>query len=312
MTVTRRSFMWPLVIILLGSMWLLTVAGAFPEAVEDIFSRAWPALLLLFGFDVLMGRRRVRAGRLTIDTSYAGLVVTVVLVVGVVFFAYRKQADVVRSDNVETFTKVLPDAIEHVSLSFDLERTAVRVVPAGEFQRQLSFDFAGSNESELDVVWELQDDTGVLTVSEDYGSTIPRLEDYGRAEIVITLPIDVAVDVFDLSLGSGDVALDLSPVTLPVLALELDEGNVQITLPEADVMTGDVRIGRGDLELRVPAQRTLNVQTRGDSSPDFSFDRDRYDLLVGGELKNTSAVSFDYSINVWMSGAASVTVTDVP
>lgn len=311
MTVTRRSLMWPLVIIALGSIWLLIVAGAFPEAVEDIIWRAWPALLVLFGFDVLLGRRRVRAGRWTVDISYIGLVVTLALVMGVVFFAYRNQADVMRSDNVETFSKVLPDAVEQVTLVFDLERTEVLVSPAGEFERELSVDFSGSNESDISMTWELQGTTGRLTVREAYRSTIPRLEDYGRGQMVITLPIGIAVDSMDLSVASGDVALELSPVTLTSLALNVGAGDVVIMLPEYDVITGNVRIDSGDLELRVPEGRPLNVQARGNSTPNYTFDRDRYDLLVGGELKNKSAVSFDYSFDIWMSGGATLTITDV-
>ena len=57
---TRRNVLWPLIIMAVGGIWLLKVADAFPDAVDDILARAWPALLILFGFDVLLGRRRLR------------------------------------------------------------------------------------------------------------------------------------------------------------------------------------------------------------------------------------------------------------
>lgn len=311
MTVTRRSFMWPLVIIAIGSVWLLMVAGAFPEAVEDILLRGWPALLILFGFDVLLGRRRVRVARWMVDTSFAGLLVTLILLGGVVVFAYQKQADIVRADQVETFSKVLPDAVEQVTVVLDLERTAVTVIPAEEFERELAFVFRGSRESDVTVAWDVVDATGALTVSESYRNAIPRLEDYGRATMEIILPLGVSVDLFDLSLASGDVTLNFASLSVPQLMLAVDEGDVQLALPQADVLAGDLRVGSGDVEVLVPAANTLNIKAQG-SSPNFVFDRDRYDLLVGGELKNRGANAFDYSLDVWMSGSATLNITDVP
>lgn len=312
MTITRRSYMWSLIIIAIGSVWLLMVAGAFPNAIEDILFRAWPALAVLFGFDVLLGRRRVRIARWALDTSYVGMVLTVVLVVGVVFFAYRKQADVVRSDNVQEFSKVLPDAIERVELAIDVQRTAVTVTPAGEYERELAVTFSGSNESDVEIVWELLSETATLTINESYHSSIPSLEDYGRGTLLITLPIGVSVDLFDLSVVSGDVSFDLTPVTLPALVLTVDEGDVAIKLPTTDVLAGDLRVDNGDVDVMVPMANTLNIKAQGNSSPTFQFDRDRYDLLVGGELKNKSVASFDYSLDVWMSGGSLLTITDVP
>ncbi len=311
MTVTRRSFMWPLVIMAIGGVWLLMVAGAFPAAVEDILLRGWPALLVLFGFDVLLGRRRVRVARWMVDTSFAGLLVTLVLLAGVVVFAYQKQADVVRADQVETFSKVLPEAVERVTVALDLERTAVMVIPADEFERELAFIFRGSKESEITVVWDLLDDTGALTVSEAYRNAISRLEDYGRATIEIMLPLGVAVELFDLSLASGGVALNLESLNVSQLMLAVNEGDVQLALPQDDVLAGDLRVNSGDVEVLVPAANTLNIKAQG-GSPNFVFDRDRYDLLVGGELKNKGANAFNYSLDVWMRGSATLTITDVP
>ncbi|MCD4686518.1 MAG: hypothetical protein K8S97_11345 [Anaerolineae bacterium] len=310
MTVTRRNFMWPLIIIALGSLWLLMVAGAFPDVVEDVLFRAWPALVVLFGFDVLFGRRQIRISRLSLDTSLIGLVVTLVMVAAVVFFAYRKQADVVRTDNQQTFSKVLPTSVERVRLLVDLERTAVTVVSAAEHERELAVIFKGSNESDVEMTWELIDQDGTLTITEDYRNALPRLEDYGRGTLEITLPIGVVVEQFDLTVASGAVSLDFAAVNVPSLALDVPSGNVLLALPVNDVLDGDLVVG-GDLELLVPANTTINVKAQGSSAPTFDFDRDRYDLLVGGELKNKAIDSFQYSLDVWMNGGATLTITDL-
>jgi len=69
MTVTRRSLMWPILIIAIGCVLLLQAAGAFPEAVGDLLLRSWPALVILFGLDVLFGRRRLRILGRSIEIS---------------------------------------------------------------------------------------------------------------------------------------------------------------------------------------------------------------------------------------------------
>lgn len=309
MTATRRNFMWPLIIIALGSLWLLMVAGAFPDAVEDILFRAWPALVVLFGFDVLFGRHLVRVARLSLDTSIVGLVLTLVMIAVMVFFAYRKQADVVRTDQQQTFSKVLPASVERVRLLVDLERTAVTVKPAVDRERELAVIFKGSRESKIDMIWELADQEATLVIAEDYRNALPRLEDFGRGTLEITLPVGVTVEQFDLTVANGAVSLDLATVHVPSLALDVT-GNVLLALPVANVLDGDLVVD-GDLELLIPANATLNVKAQGDSAPTFHFDRERYDLLVGGELKNKAIDSFQFSLDVWMNGNATLTITDL-
>ncbi len=311
MKTTPRSVMWPLVMIGVGGFWLLTVVGAFPPAVEDVLRRAWPALLILFGYDALFGRRRVRLGRWHVDSSLVGLALTVVLVGGAVGVAYQRQAQVVRADNVQTFSKLLPDAVQSLTLRIDLERTAVTVRPADdENPRELALRFAGSRESDVVVGWQLEGESGLLTLTESYRHSIPKLEDYGRGTLEITLPQGVTVDGLNLRVQSGDVALDAQTLDMPSLTLAVDAGDVVLALPVDGVLDGELHIG-GDLELRVPPGRALNLSAKGSSVPKFRFDRDHYDLLVGGELKNRAATEFQYTVDVYMPAAATLTILDL-
>lgn len=311
MSTTPRSVMWPLVMIGAGGLWLLTVAGAFPPAVEDVLRRAWPALLILFGYDALFGRRRLRLGRWHVDSSLVGLALTLALVGGAVGMAYRQQADVVRADNVQTFSKLLPEAVQSVTLRIDLARTAVSVRPAGEENpRELALRFAGSRESDVTIRWALEGENGVLTLTESYRHSIPKLEDYGRGTLEIVLPRGVAVDGLDLRVQSGDVTLDAQALDVPRLTLAVDAGDVVLALPTEDVLDGELHVG-GNLELRVPVGRALNLSAKGNSVPKFRFDRDRYDLLVGGELKNKATTEFHYTVDVYMPADATLTIVDV-
>jgi hypothetical protein len=308
----RRNVMWPLIIMAVGGIWLLKVANAFPDAVDDILARAWPALLILFGFDVVLGRRRLRLLRWRVDTSLIGVVITLALVVGVIGFAYRKQADVVRADNIQSYSDVLADEVDRVRLEVNVERTSVTVKPAEGNPRGLDVTFKGTNESQVDFAWSTNGSTGTLTVDEAYRNAIPKLEDYGRSTLDISLPTGVVVDVFDLSGGEGDAALDLRALYMRQIQLTIDAGNIQLYLPSFDVLQGDLKTGNGSIELLVPASSALDVKLApGSGTPHYRYDEDKYDVLLNGEIKPTNTTAFQYALNVWLKSGASLVITDV-
>jgi hypothetical protein len=311
MTTARRNLMWPLIVIAVGCIWLLMTAGALPEATGDIILRAWPALLILFGFDVLFGRRRLRLWRSSVELSLVGLVVTVALLAGLVRFAYQNQADVVRADNVKTFSQVLPEEVSHVSLEISLDRTAVTASPVTGNPRELGAEYKGSKDSNVDMIWTPDGDSGVLKVIETHTSKIPKLEDYGRGTLTITLPAGVVIDVFDVSNQHGDVTADLQPLQVERIDLRVGSGNLTLHLPAQDVLQGKLKTGDGGIELFVPQNMALVLKAHGD--PDYyTYDKLRYDLLADGTLKRTNTQAFQISLDVELKRGAPLTVTDLP
>jgi len=306
--------LWPLMIMAVGGLWLLMVADAFPEAVDDILKRSWPALLILFGFDVLFGRRRMRLGRWRLDVSLVGLVITLALVAGVVWFAYQEQADVVRADNVRVCSEELPEGVNRVRLDIEVERTSITVQPAGANPRLLEATFRGSDESSVTIDWSAEGDTGVLSLTESYRNAIPKLENYGRATLELTLPTGVIIEVLYANSGEGDVILDLGSVILRQITLAVQAGDITLSLPALDTLQGNLKTNRGDIELKVPAGRALDVKLApGSGTPHYAVDRDRYEVLFDGELRPVrSTEGFQYALDVWMKGGANLTITDLP
>jgi hypothetical protein len=311
MTTTRRNLMWPLIIVAVGAVWLLMTAGALPEAVGDIVLRAWPAVLVLFGFDILFGRRRVQIWRLSVEMSLVGLAVTVVLLVGLVWLAYRNQAEVVRADNVQAFSQVLPEEMSHLRLEISLDRTAVTASPATTNPRELGAEFKGSKDSDVKMIWSVEGETGILTVTETHASPIPKLKDYGRGTLNLTLPADTVIDVLDLSNHHGDVAADLQPLQVEQIDVSVDSGNLTVHLPAQDVLQGRLKTGDGSLELFVPQSMALVLKAQGSGEPDYRYDTFRYDLLRDGTLKRRNTEAFQISLDVWVKSGAPLTVTDL-
>ena len=312
MIATRRNFLWPLIVIAVGGLWLLVVADVFPDAVDDLLKRAWPALLILFGYDVLFGRRRVPVARWTLDTSSIGVVLTVVLVAGVTWFAYTKQGDVVRTDNVVTFAETMPDDVESVQIVVNVERTAITIIPTGDAPRTLDAEFVGSTGSDVTMDWTIDGSVGVLTIRETIPESIPKLDEYGRGTLAISLPTNVIIEPFDLTGVSGDVTLDLSTVFVRQLQVDVGKGDILLYLPRVDVLQGNLATNGGAIELFVPPGTALDVKLApGSGEPRYQYDQFRYDLLRDGELKPANTTAFQYVLNVSLKGGELLTITDL-
>lgn len=312
MTTARRRVLWPLVIIALGVLWLLVAADALPSAAGDLMSRAWPALLVFFGFDVLLGRQRLRVRRIAVEMGWLGLVLTAVLLAGVIGLAYRKQADVVRSENVQTLVQTLGPDIERVRVDARVTRTAV-TISAADGVEELRAVFAGSRESHVTMAWSQDGGTGVLSVAEEARNAIPRLEDYGRGTLELVLPAGTYVEVLQVAGDSGDLAADLAQMRVAQLALTAGEGDVTVQLPTLDVMQGRIAARSGGIELIVPEGMALDVKLEaGSGEPAYVYDSFRYDLLRDGELRRRNVAAFQYVLDVWLKDGAELTVTDAP
>lgn len=314
MIAARRNYMWPLLVMMVGAMWLLVVADVFPAAIDDLLARAWPGLLVLFGYDIVFGRRRLPVARWTIDTSLLGLVITMVFLAGVVWLAYRQQGDVVRTDNVVAFGETLPDEVEQVRISVTLERTALAINPSIGSSRTLGAEFKGSNESAVAIEWSVEGAIGSLSIVESYRSAIPKLEDYGRGTLDVMLPSGVLIESFALDGREGDVVIDLSPIRMQLLDVEVEQGDITLYLPALYTLDGDLRSGDGNIELFVPPGMLLNVKPgEGSGTPRYQYDRFRYDLLADGELKpaNMASQAYNYTLDIWLPDSGLLMVTDL-
>lgn len=311
MTVTRRSVMWPVLIIAIGCVWLLHIAGTFPEAVGDLLLRSWPALFLLFGLDVLFGRRRLRVLGRSIEISLLALALLVIALGGVIWLAYANQADELRTDHVVSFEEFLSDEVQQVRVIVEVDRVGVSVDAGPGGERTLAAEFAGSRESDVSMDWSVEGDVGTLAIRETHPSAIPKLEDYGRGSLAITLSPDVIVQQLVVESAQGDAVVDLLPLRVQQIDVSVEAGDLQIALPERDTLQGKLATRDGAIELTVPEQMALIVGLQpGSGTPSYEYDRLRYDVLLDGELKRSNTEAFQISLDVWLKNGAPLTVID--
>jgi hypothetical protein len=311
MTTSRRNLLWPTIMIVVGLLWLLMVMGTLPEAAGDILLRAWPALLVIFGFDVLVGRRRVRLGRWRVQWNSIGLVVVVIALAGLVWLAYNKQATVARADQIKTFSEPLPENITRLRIEITVDRTWIVVSPETT-ARELKAEFKGSRDSEVEMLPTIEGDTYVLKVTEQRTDAISKLEDYGRGTLTLSLPA-VSIEKLAVTVNQGDVSIDLLPLNAAALALTLGKGDLKLGLPAQGALFGELKVEDGAIELSVADSSTLTLKVEGDSLPAFQYDPSNYEQIVGGPVQSTKATgdNFQIGLKVWTKNGASLIIKDV-
>lgn len=76
---TGRSLFWPLILIGIGLVWLLSNIGILQSASIGVLFRLWPLILVIIGLDLLFGRRSPALGTL-IGVGGVALIVLLMLV----------------------------------------------------------------------------------------------------------------------------------------------------------------------------------------------------------------------------------------
>jgi hypothetical protein len=312
MIAARRSFLWPLLILALGVVWLFVTTDAVPDAFADLLQRAWPALLVLIGLEALLGRRQLAIGARRLPASALIVLVVVVALGVIVALAYQKQADSVRAENVQTFEQPLGEDIRALEVTAQLERTAITVGPGEAGVQTIAARYAGSRGHTVTMEWGAEAQTGTLAVVETNGGSIPRLEDYGRATFELSLPDKTPITLLRVESEAGDAELDLRALQIQRLESALSDGSLVVTLPSGEALNGRLEVRGGNLELRVPAGIPMTVSlAEGSGEPSYIYDDLRYDLLRDGTLKLENATEFQIGLTVWLESGATLRVVDI-
>lgn len=312
MIAARRSFLWPLLILALGVVWLFVTTDAVPDAFADLLQRAWPALLVLIGLEALLGRRQLAIGARRLPASALIVLVVVVALGVIVALAYQKQADSVRAKNVQTFEQPLGEDIRALEVTAQLERTAITVGPGEAGVQTIAARYAGSRGHTVTMEWGAEAQTGTLAVVETNGGSIPRLEDYGRATFELSLPDKTPITLLRVESEAGDAELDLRALQIQRLESALSDGSLVVTLPSGEALNGRLEVRGGNLELRVPAGIPMTVSlAEGSGEPSYIYDDLRYDLLRDGTLKLENATEFQIGLTVWLESGATLRVVDI-
>ncbi len=272
-----RSVFWPIVIIGLGVLLLLSNMGLFPTSAWAVLWRFWPVALIALGIDVIFGRR-------TVGGAVAGGVLVLLLLgmaIGLAFFADQIPFLVELTQPAKLQYKTLEHPLgdlETAKVSIDwtsapgylsaLEDSTNLIEASVAYRGNLSFKVAGQGRH-ADVLL----DSYVQGVS----SSIFNFND-GDSRWDVKLSPKVSLDLWS-DVGAGSCDLDLTGLDVEHLELKGGSGSSRLTLPETGNFAGEIEGGSGSMTLILPEGVGLRVDLT-DGSGSFNPD-DRFRLVSG-------------------------------
>jgi hypothetical protein len=255
----RGGFVWPIILIGAGIVFLLNNMGRLDWSVWNTLLRLWPVLLIAVGLDILVGRR------FPLGSALLGLLLIVVLVLAVQgAIPQGVTAGSLTVDRTETVSEDLKGSQRAtVDIKFGAGRLNVDALTEGSDQLvQGSLDLS-RNES-LTKNYSANNGVANLTL-QSRGSFNMGLEVWGNADAKkwnISLNRDLPLDL-RLDTGAGQSMLDLTNLNLTRLDMNGGVGQVTVKLPMRGRYSVEVDGGVGQVIIMVPQGLAAKVHVDG-------------------------------------------------
>jgi hypothetical protein len=271
-----RSLFWPIMLISVGMLLLLSNLGILPWTSWNLLWRFWPLILVAVGIDVLIGQR-----------STAGAVISAMILLaligsaaGVVFFAEQIPLLEDLADTGEWQTS----QIEHPMNGY---QEAEIYIDWTSLPGELSAQTRGENliEGEItylgDLIFDVRDEGSRVEILLDTRTTnsFPTINSNPNREIwQVNLTPDIPLDL-SLDSGSGSCDFDLSDLQLQELFIDSGSGSIRLDLPDDQSFPFFLDSGSGNVIISIPDEVGVRIELDGGSG---SFNAsNRFELVSG-------------------------------
>ena len=275
-----QSYFWPILLITLGVLFLLSNLQILPWSTWSVLWRFWPVLLIAIGIDVLIGQR-----------SPAGAVISAVLILALIGGAVGLAVFADQIPLLSDYTK--PDEWQSIQLEEPLGeyRSASVIIDWTSLPGRLEALEGSSSLLEADLVYrgdlvfdvDQQGDRAVVkldTRSSWVGFSPPASPQPGASwEVGLSpnLPLYLTLDS-----GSGSCDFDLTGLQIANLVVDSGSGSVFLQLPGGLSFPAIIDSGSGRVKIDLPED--VGVRLTLDSGSGAFRPGDRL-LLVSGEQR---------------------------
>lgn len=256
----RGGFVWPIILIGAGIVFLLNNMGRLDWSVWNTLLRLWPVLLIAIGLDILVGRR------FPLGSALLGLLLIVVLVLAVQGgIPQGVTAASLTVDRTETVSEDLKgNQRATVDIGFRAGRLNIDALTEGSPQLVQGSLALSRNES-LNRSYSGSNGTGHLTL-ESRGSLTVGAEVFGNSgenkKWNISLSRDIPVDL-TIAAGAGQSMLDLTNLNLTSLDVNGGVGQMTVKLPTRGRYSVQIDGGVGQVIIMVPQGLAAQVHVDG-------------------------------------------------
>jgi hypothetical protein len=292
-----RSLFWPILLIGIGVIWLLSNMNLIPGVSLGVLLRLWPILLIVAGLDLLFGRISPLVGALI---GILAIVFIIVLLFAAPTLGIPAAPQVVTEQFVEPLGQATSATI---LLDLSSPRTTVRSITGTDALLDATLDHVGDVSLSSSGVENRRVTLRRTGTSFNWFDTIgsgPMNWDIG---LTADIPIDLTIDS-----ASGSGNFELSDLTLTRLTIDSGSGSVNVSLPGADEnYTARIDSGSGSVEVNLPCS---NIELRlngGSGSLRINPPQGcpvRVEVLQGGSgsvniSRNLDQISGDNDEGIW-------------
>ncbi len=256
-----RSLFWPLILIGVGIVWLMSTMGIIGGANIAVLFRLWPLLLIAIGLDLLLGRRAPLLGAL-IGLGTLGLAIVLMLIGPGLGLAGNYEVE------TAAFSEPVGDARSaEVTLNLSVGRATVTALNDSTALIDADLTYVGEVEFQAEGETDKTIRLGLREGFNGFNFTGP-FDFFGwlGSEDELHWDIGLSPDV-DLRLaingGVGEANLDLSGLQLTALDANIGVGKINLILPAASGYTAQVDGGVGEVDITIEegASLTLDINS---------------------------------------------------
>lgn len=232
-----------------GIVFLLTNLGLLALDIWRIVFRLWPLLLVSVGLDLLIGRR-----------SRIGALLSAVVLLAVFFGALwfmGASLPTGRALEGEQIEQAL-DGAQEARIDMDINTGSLNVSALAGADNLIAGTVQTRASREVRQDYSLQGSTAVYTLDEVGGFGFFGLESDARWELELAqnVPLDL-----DVSLGAGEMVLDLTDLMVNSLDVNIGAGELRLTLPAEAGFEGEVSGAVGSIVILTAPGTGLRLQS---------------------------------------------------
>lgn len=285
-----HSFFWPIMLIGIGILLLLSNLDILPGSTWHLIWQFWPLVLIAIGIDVLIGRR-----------STVGAVISAFLILGLIAGAAVLTFFAPQIPFLDDYTQHSPWQSSSIAHPLEAYQAADLMIDWSSQPGELSALQTSSKLIEGDLtyrgelVFDVRDrgDHAEVQLSTRLREPwfLPAPSQRSRASWKLYLTPEIPLDLH-LDTGSGSCQFDLSQLQLSSLYLDSGSGSVNLSLPEGISFPVTIDSGSGNLTIEVPEEAGVRVvldsgsgsflpaarlsQVQGDKDEDGTWETDNY------------------------------------
>jgi hypothetical protein len=250
----KGSLVWPILLICLGSIFLLNNLGIVSWDVWMTIVRLWPLLLIVVGLDILLGRKPGVWSLITLFLVF-GLFVAGAWLIQATNMVWAGEI------NTYSFSQSINGANRaDVNIDFDIGDLEISRSPESGILMEGELDI--TENERLNQKYIIQDGIGFLELgsigTQYYPSWIFNGWGEGHKDWMINLTDEIPLDL-NIDTGAGQATIDLEGIHLEDLNVNSGIGETRVYLPSSGSFTAWISQGIGELIVYVPADLIVRI-----------------------------------------------------